>query len=476
MVPPGQPAVAGPVAVAESPSAQAGLAGEGALVGDPRPGASSSDAFAERGVAQNFSLARHGRFQVDGAPVSLVGPVSAIDPARLPELHGMALLRQLGVQPAAAVEAFLAGRSLAVRAVLDAHPHPEAVNRWWRSLAPAKRELLAAKAPELVGNLDGVPFGYRDPANRTFLADSIRALEEQLASGVGRAEGALLEQRVASLSKVQAALGDGRSVPQRLLLSLDLTDEPKVAISIGDPQSADYVSFLVPGMFFGAGTLMGEWTDTAARLYEEQVSWLRLLGEHAQDGDESTVATVAWIGYQTPHLLNVGSLDLAYEGRDALAAIVGGLQAARTAHEPYVSILAHSYGSTAALMALTDGDFWVDGLALIGSPGSAAQSVDELHVRAGNVFVGEAAWDPIPNSAYFGSDPGAEAYGAKRMSVAGGIDVITNEILAASTGHNEYFGAGTESLRNLALIGIDQEQLVTDGTSTDQLRTLAYTG
>jgi pimeloyl-ACP methyl ester carboxylesterase len=140
-----------------------------------------------------------------------------------------------------------------------------------------------------------------------------------------------------------------------------------------------------------------------------------------------------------------------------------GLQALRGADEPHVTVVAHSYGSTAALMALTEYDFEVDALAMVGSPGSPAKSVNELHVRDGNVWVGEAAWDPIPNSAYFGSDPGSASYGAKRMGVSGGRDPITAQLLSASFGHNEYFSPGTESMRNFALIGIGQGQYVSGG-------------
>jgi hypothetical protein len=94
-------------------------------------------------------------------------------------------------------------------------------------------------------------------------------------------------------------------------------------------------------------------------------------------------------------------------------------------------------------------------------------------VRNGNVYVGEAAWDPVPNSAWFGSDPGSPSYGAMRMSVGGGVDAITKELLAPSFGHNEYFGPGTESMRNMALIGIGHGELVTNGSSRDKDKTLA---
>lgn len=99
--------------------------------------------------------------------------------------------------------------------------------------------------------------------------------------------------------------------------------------------------------------------------------------------------------------------------------------------------------------------------------------MNDLHVRNHNVYVGEAPFDPVPNSAWFGSDPAAPSYGAKKMAVGGGFDAITNEFLAPSFGHNDYFGVGTESMRNMALIGIDHGELVTTGSSSDNRKTLA---
>jgi pimeloyl-ACP methyl ester carboxylesterase len=171
---------------------------------------------------------------------------------------------------------------------------------------------------------------------------------------------------------------------------------------------------------------------------------------------DKTVATVAWIGYETPHLLTVGSLDLAYQGANFLTQDIEGLQTLRAGDEPFVSVIAHSYGSTAAMIALQRRSFAIDAFAVVGSPGSAAQSVSELDVRGGNMYVGEAAWDPVVNTAFYGSDPGAASYGAHRMSVDGGTDPITHRQLGASYGHNGYFDVGSESLRNLALIGIDR--------------------
>ncbi len=386
---------------------------------------------------------------------------------------GAGLLGGLVGLPHGEIPAYTAQNAGALTKLISNPPAPRLVTGWWDALPTTSQLALSTAAPELVGNLNGIPYSFRNVANRTFLGQTIDGLKTQLDVGIGRSESTAVQTRLAALTEIEEALGEGDAKPGRELVSLSVSGEPTAAIALGDLDEADYVSYLVPGMFFGVQAQIGEWTDTAARLYEEQVSWQQLLSEADASIADATVATVAWIGYQTPHLLNVGSLDLAYQGRDALTGTIEGLHATRSADQPFVSILAHSYGSTAALMALTEKDFTVDALALIGSPGSPAQSVDELHVRGGNVFVGEAGWDPITNTSFFGSDPGAASYGAKAMSVSGSKDVITNKKLEPSSGHNEYFALGTESLRNLALIAIDQGALVTDGTARDQARTLA---
>ena len=355
-------------------------------------------------------------------------------------------------------------------AVVESLTTASEVRGWWAGLDGAAQRSLVVAAPEIIGNLDGVPIAVRNEANRDVLRTTIRELEFAQV-GAGRVLDTHRRDRLQMLYRVADALGPATANPPRTLLQLDTHDEGKVAIALGDLKTADYVSYLIPGMFITVGGNVVEWTETAARVYDEQVSWLSLLADAGASDDDETVATVAWIGYQTPHLLNVGSLDLAYEGRDALASAIDGLQSIRGADQPFITLLAHSYGSTAAMLALEESTS-VDALVMMGSPGAPASTVDDLNVR-GDVFVGEAAWDPIPNSSFFGSDPGAPEFGARVMSVAGTVDVITNRVLAASIGHNAYFSPGTESMRNLALIGIDKGELVTDGSHNDAGRVLA---
>lgn len=399
--------------------------------------------------------------QLDIAPITVPAysadgaTLAPADLALLPSLGGRALLDQFSLLPASALATFVKDHPDTITKLREAPIAAGEISTWWRGIGPEAREKLLSTTPELIGNLDGLPYGTRDLANRTYLNDAIQKLENQLSSGVGRGMNVEVTNHLHMLSQIADALHAKAGEPQRTLVSLDTVSPGRAAIVVGDLASADYVSYLIPGMFFTIDGQVDDWADTATTLYEDQTAWLSRLGESAK-----TVATVAWIGYQTPHLLNVGSLTLADEGAAHLTKAIEGLQVLRGAHEPYISVMAHSYGSTAAMLALQRGDFQIDALAVVGSPGSSAQRASDLAVRNRNIFVGEAGWDPVVNSAFYGSDPGSASYGAHRMSVAGGVDAITKAALSASYGHNEYFRPGSESMRNLALIGIGEGGLV----------------
>lgn len=410
-------------------------------------------------------------YVVEAAPLAGVGsappqPVIGPDPgSSIDGVQGSRLLTMLATLPPAALAEYLADERNVER-IASAPPAAADVTRWWGALERGSRASMIATAPELVGNLEGVPAADRDVANRSVLRTAIRELQ-RTATGSGRTLASQAGQRIQMLRSIEDALVSAPGEPRKWLLGLDTSGQGRAAIVVGDLERADYVSVLVPGMFFTIGNQMVPWSEAAVRLRDEQLQWLERL-EGPRHG--RTVATVAWIGYPTPNLTNVGGIDNAYEGRDSLAGLLAGVRALRGDDQPYLSVIAHSYGSTAALMTLAEFDVEVDALALVGSPGSSAKTVRELHVRDGNVFVGEAAWDPVPNSSFFGSDPGSRDFGATRLSVTGTVDPVTGEQLAGSVGHNEYFSPGTESMRNLALIAIDRGGHVTTGQPVARAR------
>ncbi len=381
----------------------------------------------------------------------LGGPVAPLD-----QLRGIALLDRLGTMPRGDVRAYLDAHPDVVLQLLAAPPSAAEVAAWWQGTGDAGRATLSGAAPQLLGNLEGVPYAVRDTANRALLRATERELDARIAGGIGRAARGELTTRRHMLSAIEQALVDGGAQGRRLV-SLDVTGEGRAVIAVGDLARADYVSYLVPGMFFGVDEQIEAWTATAQALVDDQESWLQKL----RPGSAVTVAAVAWIGYATPGLMDVASMELAREGRDALAASLQGLRAARGDHQPYLAVLAHSYGSTTALLALQDEDVAVDALALVGSPGSPARSVSELHVADGNVWVGAAEWDPVPASGVFGSQPSSRAFGAHLFSVAAGRDSLTGAPLTGAVAHNDYFAPGGMSLRNLALIAIGEDAAVT---------------
>ncbi|HEX7835647.1 MAG TPA: alpha/beta hydrolase, partial [Pseudolysinimonas sp.] len=307
--------------------------------------------------------------------------------------------------------------------------------------------------------------------NRSFLSATIAGLESQIADGsAGRAATEDLQAQLHMLQQVSAALETGESGLHHSLINLDVNDGGRAVIAVGDLASAQYVSYLVPGMFYSVDSEIGSWARAADELAADQAAWLDRLSPNQYPDSASAVATVAWIGYHTPTVVNVASLDLAREGRDALTASLRGLDAIRSAgaadgvvaDKPYLSILAHSYGATAALLALQENDVTVDALAMVGSPGSPAESVGQLKVRGGNVWVADASWDPVASTGVFGSQPLSPEYGAHHFGVDGVIDPLTGATLAGSVGHVDYFTYGSESFRNMALISIGRAGFVLD--------------
>lgn len=385
--------------------------------------------------------------------------VPQIDPAQLAALSGLPLLQQLATLPRSSIAEFVSQNPELVHELVSAQPGARDVEVWWGGMGIETRSSLLASAPYLVGNLEGVPFPLRDLANRRLLDASMKTLGDAAAGGRSKAIDA--GNQLHMLQQIADALVTPAGAPARYLLNLNPTGTGTAAIVIGDLASADYVSFLVPGMFYTVDGQMVDWATAAQSFYDTETAWAEQLGDTEAGLGDASVATVAWIGYETPSLVNFTSLDLAYAGRDAIAEAINGLRTMRGDDQPYLSLIAHSYGSTAAMMALTDYGIEVDAIAVVGSPGSSAQFASDLGVPGDNVYVGEAAWDQVKDTAFFGTDPGSTSFGAHAFSVDGGTDPVTGVPLLGSVGHNEYFVAGSESIRNLTLVALGQGRLIT---------------
>nr|WP_254281296.1 alpha/beta hydrolase [Frigoribacterium sp. VKM Ac-2836] len=351
---------------------------------------------------------------------------------------------------------------------IGAQVSPEVTAAWWSDLREDRRRTLALAVPGVVGNLEGIPYSVRDSANRLFLRDATTAIAGRVGSDDERPDDS---RRLGMLQQVRATLdGATHDVPfagtaDRHLVALDTVLPGRAAVTVGDLDTADDVSVLVPGMLFTVSDQLVDWTNTAGSLHDEQATWAALLGRGGAN-PAPTVAVVAWMGYQTPDLTNFYDLGLAHRGAGHLEAALAGLDAARPADEPRVSVMAHSYGSTTATIALSSGHVAVDSLVLLGSPGSVVSGAGDLAVRGDDVYAAAGSLDPVAGSGFFGADPATAAFGAVVLHMGGGSDTVTGHALAAALGHNDYFRAGTESMRSLALIGLGHGDLV-DGRAGD---------
>ncbi len=365
---------------------------------------------------------------------------------------------------------------------------PADVNTWWTSLSPTQQRAVIAARPEVIGNTNGIPTDVRDEANRISLDLDLDALETREDNGenLSFAE----EQHLERARAAQEALENvaNRTDP--------VTDEPvpgyltlydptafggdgAVAVSVGNPDTADNVSVSVPGMMNDGATIVNG-TDSVFNLYSTA---------RASDPDAS-VASTMWIGYDGPSNFGLHGLDsiqvidegLADAGGEQLAAYLDGVRATRQEglDPAHLTAIGHSYGSTTVGNAATDHGIPVDDIVLIGSPGAGheADHASDLGIDEDHVWTGANSRDPVSGLARngwvgtgLGLDPADEDFGAHRFQ-AEDVDRETGE--GAFYNHNQYYQSNSESLFNMGQIvaGNDDQVLGADQRYDPWYRTM----
>lgn len=365
-----------------------------------------------------------------------------------------------------------------------AQAEPAAVAPWWAQLDDSQRDALIHAAPAIIGNLGGVAYAARDEANRIWLEDQLADARAALAEAerpptydeilggyaAAQAYAERLDQvrsRVKGLEDIESSLASPDGKAPRFLMSLTADSPPLAAVSIGDLDTADDITYAVPGM--GTTTEgMGDWTRAAQNLLTKQ--------DRSDSG--STHAVVAWIGYQTPSIpvaeggFDVMHNDLAQRGADNLARDLRAVDVVRA--DAQINVVAHSYGTTTSSFALTEQGVHVDTYVTLGSAGLPAGVEEASDLQADQVFAGQAqdVWkiDPAGGDAWAWTgrlspdhpinpvDPG---FGANTFSVAGdaGSKPVLDHNVSTPDGTG-YLDFDTESLRNVALATTGQGALV----------------
>jgi len=343
---------------------------------------------------------------------------------------------------------------------------PEEVAAWWRSLGWEGRERLLREQPRVVGRLDGVSADDRDRANRTVLAADIAALtarEAELAARLDRTRfglppllaalvvsGALplelelqdVRSRLAGLLAVRSAL---TGQPRALLLDIDPGSgggDGRAVVALGDPDHAQHTAVFVPG-------LNSDLRDTPGNLSLVSRLWREADGMTFAGGD---VCAVLWLGYDAPETLEALSYGPARAGGGELAPFLDGLGAAHDPTASHVTLVGHSYGSTVVAEAALRGGLAADDIVAVGSPGMHTDHAAALGLDPRHVWGGIAADDPVGGSLgelsfVHGEEPTDPAFGANRFVVD-------------TRGHNDYWHAGSQSLRNQAAIVVGRYDLV----------------
>lgn len=365
-----------------------------------------------------------------------------------------------------------------------AQAEPATVAPWWAQLDDSQRDALIHAAPAIIGNLGGVAYATRDEANRIWLEDQLADARAALAEAerpptydeilggyaAAQAYAERLDQvrsRVKGLEDIESSLASPDGGTPRHLITLTADSPPLAAVSIGDLDTADNITYAIPGM--GTTTEgMGGWARAAQNLVDQQ--------DRADSG--RTHATVAWIGYQTPPIpiaeggFEVMHNDLADAGASNLARDLRSLDSVNSAAQ--VSVVAHSYGTTTASLALTRDDVHVDAFVTLGSAGLPANVDSAADVHAGLVFSGQAqdvwAIDPAHGDqwAWTGRlspehpiNPIDPEFGSHSFSVAGdGTLRAVTDHGAVTSDEGGYLDKQTEALRNVALATTGHGNLV----------------
>ena len=320
------------------------------------------------------------------------------------------------------------------------------VQGWWGSLTDVERDRAVHGMPGRLGPLAGLPVAVRSAANERRLALDVAALERRERTGVLDAADrdwlATCQLVAAELARVRAGRDpvSGRHLVASLLVFAPRAygGQGRVALAVGDLDTADNVAFVVPGLGSDVHRTLGALTGDAVRLSSTA----------RQASPAATVATVAWMGYDAPGWLNVPADRAASAGAALLGRDVAGVRAARVV-PPHVTLVGHSYGSATVGLGLREHLVTADDVVLLGSPGADALRAGAFGVPDGHVFVGADSRDPVSYLGWFGPDPATPAFGAVRFEAE---DPTRDPWRPDLADHGKYLEAHTESLANTARV------------------------
>ena len=366
---------------------------------------------------------------------------------------------------------------------------------WWNSLNEKQRRHLIDHCPDEIRHLDGLPASVRDQANRNALKGYVDANGKEHAGALKDARDDLkkaqdesaseeeieqLKEKVADLEAIELETDNDfrehSGLTPTYLLDFDYDEKyhrTTAIVSSGNPDTASYVSTLVPGIGTNVRGDLGDYIKRNENLRAQT----------AEAGtDPSDVATISYLGYVAPkkdlgHLYQAADIGYADRAAPDLARFEEGLRASGNAngHSFTNTVIGHSYGSTTAGKAMTQvAAGTVDNFIMCGSPGAGAESIDQYNVPKGHVYEssvpeGDAVQGLGPDNTY-GTNPkklsgithlsgdttDSENYkipGEDYLRDTGHLFKQAGDILAAPfLNHDTYFDDGTRTSQDFSNI------------------------
>ncbi|MGA5704305.1 alpha/beta hydrolase [Peterkaempfera bronchialis] len=325
---------------------------------------------------------------------------------------------------------------------------PAVVAAFFGGLPEVERQLLVARFPLVVGNLDGAPPGLRYRANAVALATEQRR-ELAVAADPGR------PARERASAADRAAVCRRLLHPGRRILAFDPRGRGLVTEVYGDLAAAQRIAVLIPG----ADADLGHFDRRQDPLRSPAGMARALRAEEERQAPAARTAVIAWVGYTTPVGLgpDTATARLADAAAPRLGRLLAGLAATTRRSAAPPTLLCHSYGSVVCGVAAphihrarptgVDPTGLTDAV-VFGSPGLGVDHADQLGAgvrlwaaRNPSDWIGDVPYVEIAGLGH-GADPVDPAFGARVVSSAG------------ATGHAGYLAPGTASLRNFAAIAL----------------------
>lgn len=323
---------------------------------------------------------------------------------------------------------------------------PQRAADWWKSLTPDQQADFIALHPDRIGAMDGLPSAVRDEANRLFLDQQLDKSE----AGHARESNLTSEEynkQQAGLRALRDRLEQQDGAPegkQLFLLGLDPNGHGHAIVSLGNPDTADHTAVLVPG----TDTTIASMPREIGRIDATQNAALRACG------GEQKVAVISWLGYDAPEIppesFAVADTGRAEDGAAPMRQFTKGLRVAEGGNHSHLTVIGHSYGTTAVGAAASGGEgLGADDIVALASPGMIVPNADKLHISTDHVWVGTAKDDPIRYAAglTLGRDPRSDVFGGHNIEID-------------TSGHSGYWDVDSTTLMNQGriIVGADPVQ------------------